>query len=118
MEETATLEGLCLLWIPTHVLPLQRFGSLALEHLPLLIDFDQNTLANMTAALEHVCRQIPADRDTPDIRKRIANELIASARAGMRTYVGFQDAGMKAEITRPRRSKWLGGLLRRPAFLR
>lgn len=91
-----------------------------LEHLPLLIDFDQNTLANMTAALEYACKRIPADRDTPAVRKQIADELIASAKAGRRTYVDFQDAGMKAlaEIMRPRRSKWFAWLPRRHAFLR
>lgn len=87
---------------------------------PMLIDFDQNTLANMTAALEHVCKRIPADKDTPDMRKRIADELIACARAGRRNYVDFQDVGTKAlaEILRQRPSKWFGRFLRRPAFFR
>jgi hypothetical protein len=86
----------------------------------MLIDFDQNTLANMTAALEHVCKRIPAEKDTPDMRKRIADEMIACARAGRRTYVDFQEAGMTtlAEMIRPQSSRWFGRFFRRPAFLR
>jgi hypothetical protein len=76
----------------------------------MLIEFDQNTLANMTAALEFVCKRIPPDRDTPEIRKQIADEMIASAKSGRRTYVDFQDAGTRllAEIIRPQRFRWLG----------
>jgi hypothetical protein len=82
----------------------------------MLIDLDQNTLANMTAALEHVCKRIPPDRDTHEMRKRLADEMIACARAGRRTYVDFQDAGMTAlsEILRPSQSSWFGQFLRRP----
>ena len=29
----------------------------------MLTEFDQNTIANMTAALEYVCKRIPADKD-------------------------------------------------------
>ena len=32
----------------------------------MLIEFDQNTIANMTAALDYVCKKIPADRDRPN----------------------------------------------------
>jgi hypothetical protein len=45
----------------------------------MLIDLDQNTLANMTAALEFVCKRLPVDKDTPARRKQIADELIARA---------------------------------------
>lgn len=76
----------------------------------MLIEFDQSTLANMTAALEFVCKRIPADKDTPELRKQLADEMIACARSGKRKYVDFQEAGTKAlaEITRSRRSSWLG----------
>jgi hypothetical protein len=76
----------------------------------MLIDLDQNTLANMTAALEFVCKRLPVDKDTPAMRKQIADELIARAKSGCRTYGDFQDAGTKilAGIVRPKRFNWFG----------
>jgi hypothetical protein len=76
----------------------------------MLIDLDQNTLANMTAALEFVCKRLPVDKDTPATRKQIADELIARAKSGCRTYGDFQDAGTKilAGIVRPKRFNWFG----------
>jgi hypothetical protein len=76
----------------------------------MLIELDQNTLANMTAALEFACKRLPVDKDTPEARKRIADELVACARSGIRTYVDFQEAGNKiiAEIVRPKRFNWFG----------
>jgi hypothetical protein len=74
----------------------------------MLIEFDQNTLANMTAALEFVCKRIPAHADTPALRKQIADGLVACAKCGRRTYPDFQDAGTKVltEVLRSRPSKW------------
>ena len=43
----------------------------------MLTEFDQNTIANMTAALEYVCKRIPTDKDGHEIRKRIADAMIA-----------------------------------------
>jgi hypothetical protein len=76
----------------------------------MLIELDQNTLANMTAALEYVCKRIPIGKDTPEVRKQIADALIASAQTGKRTYTDFQEAGIKilAEIVQPKRFRWLG----------
>jgi hypothetical protein len=76
----------------------------------MLIEFDQNTMANMTAALEHVCKQLPADKDSHTTRKEIADGIVACARAGRRTLQDFQDAGLAvlAGITRPPESRWLG----------
>ena len=67
------------------------------------IDFDQTTMANMTAALEQVCNRLPPDRDTHEIRKRIADAMIAHARSGGCTLSDFQSLGSKTleEITRP-----------------
>ena len=48
----------------------------------MLIDLDQNTVANMTAALESVCKRIPTGKDSRDTRKRIADAMIACAKAG------------------------------------
>jgi hypothetical protein len=80
----------------------------------MLTDFDQNTLANMTAALESVCNKIPPDRDAHDLRKRIGDAMIACAGTGKRTFVDFQDAGLRAleETMRKPKSNWLRGLFR------
>ncbi len=71
----------------------------------MLVDFDQTTLANMTAALEYVCKKIPAERDAQELRKEIANEIVACATRGRRTLVDFQDAGMKVLSMATRRPK-------------
>ena len=55
----------------------------------MLIEFDQNTVANMTAALDYVCKRIPADRDSRETRKRVADAMIACAKAGSRDYSDF-----------------------------
>ena len=69
----------------------------------MLTEFDQNTMANMTAALEYVCKRIPLDKDGHGTRKSIADAMVASAKSGNRTYLDFQNAGMNAldQITRP-----------------
>src|SRR5271163_2228902 len=46
------------------------------------IEFDQTTIANMTAALEQVCNRFPPESDTHKNRKRIADAMIAYARSG------------------------------------
>ena len=61
----------------------------------MLTEFDQNTIANMTAALDYVCKKIPADRDSTELRKKIANELIQCARSGKHTVIDLQNAGLK-----------------------
>src|SRR5215831_8784563 len=76
----------------------------------MLIEFDQDMMADMTAALAFVCKRIPADKDSYDTRKRIADAMMASAHSGWRTLNDFQNVGLKvlAEITRPSRSKTFG----------
>lgn len=71
-----------------------------------MLEFDQNTLAHMTAALEWVCKKIPPGQDTP--ASQIADAITASAKSGKRTYIDFQDVGTKrlVEITKPNRSRW------------
>ena len=61
----------------------------------MLTEFDQNTIANMTAALDYVCKKIPGDRDSTELRKKIANELIQCARSGKHTVIDLQNAGLK-----------------------
>jgi hypothetical protein len=76
----------------------------------MLTEFDQNTIANMTAALEFVCKRIPPDRDSHELRKRIANALVACGHSGRRTLADFQDAGAKVleEIVKPQGFDWFG----------
>jgi hypothetical protein len=60
-----------------------------------LLHFDQSTLANMTAALEYVCRKLPTDRDNPAIRKYIAEEILAVANKGQTSLADLTAAGLK-----------------------
>jgi hypothetical protein len=80
----------------------------------MLTGFDQNTIANMTAALENVCRKIPADKDSHALRKGVADAMIVCANNGTRSFVDFQDAGSKAldELMSPSGTNWLGRLFR------
>jgi len=77
----------------------------------MLIELDQSTIASMTAALEHVCRRVPAEKDNHETRKLIANAMIVSARAGRRSLIDFQEAGLEAltEIAQPEKFRWLRG---------
>jgi hypothetical protein len=74
----------------------------------MLTEFDQTTIANMTAALDFVCKKIPADKDTDELRKRVADELIRCARTGRRSLLDLQQDGMKVmeQTVKPARSKW------------
>jgi hypothetical protein len=76
----------------------------------MLIEFDQTTMANMTAALEHVCSQLPADKDSHETRKQIADAIVACAKNGRRTLEDFRTAGLEvlAEINRAPRFNWFG----------
>ena len=69
----------------------------------MLIELDQNTMANITAALEHVCKRIPKDKDSHQARKLIADAMVDSAKAGNRSYLDFQNVGFKVldEIVHP-----------------
>jgi hypothetical protein len=75
----------------------------------MLTEFDQNTIANMTAALEYVCKRIPQGRDGHEIRKRIAGAMVACGHDGRRSLVDFQNAGLKVleEIIKPPSFSWL-----------
>ena len=83
----------------------------------MLTEFDQSTIANMTAALEYVCKRIPPDKDTADLRKQIGTAMIECANRGKRTFIDFQNAGTDtlAEILQPAKFEWfgLGRLFRR-----
>jgi hypothetical protein len=80
----------------------------------MLTEFDHNTIANMTAALEAVCRKIPADKDNHKLRKQVGNAMIAAANSGTRSFVDLQTAGqeMLDKLLEPERSNWLRWLKR------
>src|SRR5581483_8511901 len=95
--------------LPVELVPILALLVCSLmKRLIVLAEFDQSTMANMTAALEFVCRRIPKEKDTHDVRKRIADAMISRAKSGNRDYVDFQSAGMKA----------LDEILRAPKFKR
>jgi len=48
----------------------------------MLTEFDQSTIANMTAALNFVSKKIAVEKDSNELRKRIADELTQCARTG------------------------------------
>ena len=76
----------------------------------MLTEFDQNTLANMTAALDAVCKRIPSDKDSHALRKSIGDEIIACAHSGKRTYVDFEAVGQKVlkAALKPQKRGWFG----------
>lgn len=79
----------------------------------MLIEFDQTTMANMTAALEYVCKKIPADRDSHELRKQLGDAMIKAARNRARTLADFQNVGLQAlEIALPPKSNWFFRLFR------
>jgi hypothetical protein len=87
----------------------------------MLSDFDQSTIANMTAALDFVCKKIGADRDSNELRKRIADELMRSARMGRHSLIDLKQAGMKvleeaAKPTRQTKPAWFGWWRSRARF--
>ena len=69
----------------------------------MLADFDQSTMANMTAALEYVCKRIPKEKDNHETRKSIAGAVVGRAKSGSRDYVDLQNVGMEVlgEVIRP-----------------
>jgi hypothetical protein len=80
----------------------------------MLTEFDQNTIASMTAALEYVCKKIPVDKDSHELRKQLGDAMTRAARSGTRTLTDFQNVGLQAlkETAPPPRSSWLGRLFR------
>jgi hypothetical protein len=73
-----------------------------------VLTLDQSTVANMTAALEFVCKRIPADVDSHDIRKAVADTMLASANAGTRSLAQFQEIGLAKlkEVTRQKKARF------------
>src|SRR5262249_31804545 len=71
-----------------------------------MLEFENSTLANMTAALEHGCKMLSGAFDTTENRKRIADAIISAAK--LRKYslvqlteVAEQEAAAIAGASRP-----------------
>jgi hypothetical protein len=59
-----------------------------------MLEFEANTLAFMTAALEQSCKKLK--NDTPEARKFIAEKLKACARRGRKSQIALTEAGDEA----------------------
>jgi hypothetical protein len=60
----------------------------------MMMSCDRNQLSAMTVALETVCKRIPPDYDTDELRRSIADAMIASARGFQPSRLDFEKAGM------------------------
>lgn len=56
-----------------------------------MLEFDNSTLANMTAALDHGCKMLSGDIDTSENRKRIGDALVSAAKSHKRTLVQLSE---------------------------
>jgi hypothetical protein len=76
----------------------------------MLTEFDQSTIANMTAALDFVCKKIPAEEDSTQLRKQIADEIVRCARSGKHNLGALQEAGLRVlKVTAMSdRKNWFG----------
>lgn len=50
-----------------------------------MLELDNSTLANMTAALDHGCKMLSGKHDTARNRKRIGNAIVAAAKSYKRS---------------------------------
>jgi hypothetical protein len=77
--------------------------------MPSMLKFDQNTIANMTAALDYAYKKIPLGMDNPPFRKRIADAVTRSAEEGQGSLSQLKDAGLVVinEILFQSKRSWL-----------
>jgi predicted ATP-dependent serine protease len=84
----------------------------------MLLTLDQTTVANMTAVVEHVCRQIRPEKDSHVVRKAIADAMSAGANSGTRSLPQLREIGFAElkKIVQPKnvagdgtrwRARWL-----------
>jgi len=83
-------------------------GSSFSSGINMITEFDQNTIANMTAALDYVCKKIPPEADSADLRKRVGDEIIRCAQSGKRNLLALQQAGLDVlqAKTKAKRGNW------------
>lgn len=56
-----------------------------------MLEFDNSTLANMTAALDHGCKMLAGEIDTSENRKRIGDAIIGAAKSQKRSLVQLSE---------------------------
>ena len=80
-----------------------------------MLEFDSSTLANMTAALDHGCKMLPAQLDTAENRKRLGNAIIAAARSHKRSLAQLTEVaqGEVAAILGRSDASFAGSILKR-----
>jgi hypothetical protein len=61
----------------------------------MLTKMDQNTIAKMTAALEYVCKKIPPDKDSNELRMRIGDAVVECANSGNGSLSDFRMQGRR-----------------------
>jgi urease gamma subunit len=79
-----------------------------------MLEFDTNTLAFMTAALEHACKELKID--TPEARRFVADKLIEGAKNGRKSIAELIDVGEQAAAEAnagEARSSWWRKLIER-----
>jgi hypothetical protein len=86
-----------------------------------MLEFEPNTLAFMTAALENSCKLLK--EDSPESRKFIGDKLIERAKGGRVTLEALIEVGKNAaaELNAPRKAsggrrkiiQWVGHFLRK-----
>jgi hypothetical protein len=77
----------------------------------MVLSLDQSTVANMTAALEYICKQIPPKSDSHKTRKAIADAMLAGAKAGARSLPQLQEIG-STKLKKNRQPQPTGNLRR------
>lgn len=80
-----------------------------------MLEFENSTLANMTAALEHGCKMLAGDFDTPENRKRIGDALISAARSRKSSLIQLTEVAQEeaAAIIDGSRPSLSGSILKR-----
>jgi hypothetical protein len=80
-----------------------------------MLEFDNSTLANMTAALDHACKMLSGDLDTADNRKRIGDAIIAAAKSHKRSLSQLIDVAEReaTAILGPPQPSLVGAILKR-----
>ena len=80
-----------------------------------MLEFDNSTLANMTAALDHGCKMLSEDFDTSENRKRIGNAIVSAAKSQRRTLVQLSEVAEHeaAAILGQSRPSLVGSILKR-----
>jgi hypothetical protein len=74
----------------------------------MLLTLDQTTVANMTAALEHSCKQIPPKKNSHVVRKATEDAMLVSANFGARSLPQLQEIGFAKlkGIVQPKKRGW------------